>query len=300
MDEEIIRVEALAWLDVVSGAGEMEMTRDQLANDFSFRGVRFPLIDRGKGIRRPGGWSAALSITTTAPKSGSPAPYDDVEGADGLHRYKLRRDEGGKHENEGLRAAMGDGLPIAWFFGLRPGVFSVISPVYLVAEEPEQSQFVLALSPAQRMITPGSTVEAGLRAHLMRETRQRLHQRVFASQVLLAYRERCAVCSLNHRPLLDAAHIIADNQPRGLPIVENGLALCKIHHAAYDRNILGVRPDYRVEIREEILLEVDGPMLRHGLQELHGGRLMALPSRRQDQPDPDRLEERYVQFRNAS
>lgn len=190
-------------------------------------------------------------------------------------------------------------MPIAWFFGLRPGLFQVISPVYLLAEEQAQSQFVLARSPAQRMATPGSTVEAGLREYLIRETKQRLHQRVFSSQVLFAYQKRCAVCSLNHRPLLDAAHIIADNQPRGLPIVPNGLALCKIHHAAYDRNILGIRPDYRVEIREEILLEVDGPMLRHGLQELHGGRLMALPSRRQDQPDPERLEERYVEFRTA-
>ena len=237
---------------------------------------------------------------TAAPKSGSPRPYDDVEGADGLHRYKLRRDPGGERENDGLRVAMRDGLPIAWFFGIQPGVFNVISPVYLLAEEPEQSQFCAGTLARSTARTPGSVVETRLREYLMGETKQRLHQRVFASQVLMAYRERCAVCSLNHRPLLDAAHIIADNQPRGLPIVENGLALCKIHHAAYDRNILGIRPDYRVEIREQILLEVDGPMLRHGLQELHGGRLMALPARRRDQPDPGRLEERYVAFRNAS
>src|SRR3712207_7569771 len=45
-------------------------------------------------------------------------------------------------------------------------------------------------------------------------TRRRLHQPVFASQVMVAYETRCAVCSLNHRELLDAAHIIPDSAPR--------------------------------------------------------------------------------------
>jgi predicted restriction endonuclease len=38
-----------------------------------------------------------------------------------------------------------------------------------------------------------------------------------------------------HAALLDAAHIILDTEPQGEPTVRNGLALCKIHHAAYDR-----------------------------------------------------------------
>ena len=89
---------------------------------------------------------------------------------------------------------------------------------------------------------------------------------------MLAYNESCAVCSLHHRELLDAAHIIPDSDPlgRGVPVVANGLALCKIHHAAYDANILGIRPDYVVEIHHRLLDEIDGPMLRHGLQKHHG------------------------------
>nr|WP_246323925.1 HNH endonuclease [Petropleomorpha daqingensis] len=113
---------------------------------------------------------------------------------------------------------------------------------------------------------------------------------------MLAYETRCAVCSLNHRELLDAAHIIPDNDPRGAPVVANGLALCKLHHAAYDKNILGIRPDYTVEIHHRLLHEVDGPMLRHGLQEHHGRPLMQVPARRVDRPDADRLMERYEAF----
>jgi hypothetical protein len=51
----------------------------------------------------------------------------------------------------------------------------------------------------------------------------------------------------------------------GLPEVPNGLALCKIHHSAYDVNILGVSPEYRVHIRSDVLREHDGPMLKWGL-----------------------------------
>jgi putative restriction endonuclease len=135
---------------------------------------------------------------------------------------------------------------------------------------------------------------------MFRETKHRMHQPVFASQVMLAYETRCAVCSLAHRELLDAAHIIGDKEPDGEPIVPNGLALCKIHHAAYDKNVLGIRPDYVVEISQRVLDEVDGPMLRHGLQAHHGQSLMKVPTRRANRPDPDRLSRRYARFLAAA
>ena len=297
--EELIRAAALAWLQTVTLDGSLPITRDQLANDFVGAGARFPLVDRGRGIRKPAGWRGALSITTAAPKSGRARPYEDKEGPDGLHRYKLRRDHGGTAENEGLRVAMREELPLIWFYGLEPGLFQAIFPVYLTAEEPERDQFVMALTPDQRTVQPGSRVEDTLRRYLITETKRRLHQPVFASQVMLAYETRCAVCSLNHRELLDAAHITPDNDPRGLPVVTNGLALCKIHHSAYDQNILGIRPDYVVEIHHRLLDEIDGPMLRHGLQNHHAKPLMQLPRRRADLPDPIRLAERWAQFRAA-
>jgi putative restriction endonuclease len=187
-------------------------------------------------------------------------------------------------------------VPLIWFYGVAPGVFNAIFPIWLTAEEPEEDQFVLALTEGQRSVQPNSPVEENLRRYLIAETKRRLHQPVFASQVMLAYDTRCAVCRIGHRELLDAAHIIPDTDPRGLPIVRNGLALCKIHHAAYDRNILGIRPDYVAEIHHRLLDEIDGPMLRHGLQDHHNRPLMQLPHRRLELPDPTRLEERYAKF----
>jgi putative restriction endonuclease len=75
--------------------------------------------------------------------------------------------------------------------------------------------------------------------------------------------------------------------------------MCKIHHAAFDHHILGVRPDYVAEIRTDVLEEHDGPMLRHGLQELHGSKLY-VPRVPGKQPDRLLLEARYERFRAAS
>lgn len=296
ISEHYVRAAALEWLSSVTLDGTIPVSRAQLRDDFRIAGDRFPLVDAGRGIRRPRGWSAALSILTATPEGAPSRPYDDSEGADGLHRYKLRRDQGGAAENEGLRRAMLEQVPLMWFYGIRPGLFHAIFPVYLIAEEPEHDQFVMALTEEQRQVRPGSKVEAALRQYLLTLTRQRLHQPVFASQVMVAYDTRCAVCSLNHRELLDAAHITPDSDPRGNAIVSNGLALCKLHHAAYDRNILGIRPDYTVEIHHRLLDEIDGPMLRHGLQDHHGRPLLQIPARRSDRPDTDRLMQRYENF----
>jgi putative restriction endonuclease len=82
-------------------------------------------------------------------------------------------------------------------------------------------------------------------------------------------------------------------------VVPNGLALCKIHHAAFDQNIIGIRPDAVVELNSVLVETTDGPMLRHGLQEVHRTTLW-VPHAPGKRPDPERLEVRYDQFRRAS
>ena len=76
------------------------------------------------------------------------------------------------------------------------------------------------------------------------------------------------------------------------------LALCKLHHAAFDRHILGIRPDLVIEVRHDILDEIDGPMLRHGLQGFNGERIHA-PRAAGLRPAEDFLAERFELFRKA-
>ncbi|MBK7707252.1 MAG: hypothetical protein IPJ30_16260 [Acidobacteria bacterium] len=56
-----------------------------------------------------------------------------------------------------------------------------------------------------------------------------------------------------------------------------------MHHAAFDANILGITPDLVAEIRDDILEEIDGPMLQHGLKEMHRTRIIT-PFRSSEKP----------------
>jgi len=82
-------------------------------------------------------------------------------------------------------------------------------------------------------------------------------------------------------------------------VVPNGLALCTLHHAAFDAHLLGVTPDYVVQLRDEVMDEEDGPMLIHGLQGFHGAHLL-LPRREAWRPDRSLLEERFARFCRAA
>lgn len=293
-----LRRAAMAWLDERASGGEEFVTGDELA-PFRFEGQRIALVDRQRGIRKPAILEAALSIKTTYTPQGQEPPYADREGRDGLLRYKYRGNDPGHAENVALRQAHDRQLPLLWFVGVAPGIYLPRYPIWLVADEPQQLQFVVAMDESQRQVPTWSPMEEAVREYIHRVTKQRLHQPLFRARVLQAYETRCALCHLGHGQLLDAAHILPDTHPRGRPVVPNGLSLCKIHHAAYDQNILGIRPDLHVEVRQDILTEIDGPMLRHGLQEA-AGMQVSVPRSREAQPDPSSLEERYEQFRSAA
>ncbi|CAN7479968.1 HNH endonuclease [Knoellia sp. LjRoot47] len=253
-------------------------------------------MDMQRGIRKPAVLDAALSFRTVYRPDGAIRPYDDAVGSDGLIRYKYRGTDPQHPENRGLRVAMERRLPLIWFFGVGPGVYLPTFPVFIVGEEPKQLQFsVDAVSGGS--LNPESPLEETLRRYITVETKRRLHQPIFRATVMRAYDTRCAVCALGHSSLLDAAHIVPDREEGGVAAVRNGLALCKIHHAALDARILGVRPDYVVQIRADLLDEIDGPMLKHGLQERHGQPLMVLPRSHRERPDPLLLEQSYANFR---
>ncbi len=292
-----LRRAADQWLTVRTNDGNRPIRWDEL-EEFEFDGRLFKLRDRQRGIRKPAGMTAALSITTVYAPPGSTRRYADEIGADGLVRYKYRDDRRGEADNLALRAAKDAGVPLIWFFGVGDRHYKPIYPVFVVGDEPAQEQFVIAPDTVRGVVNPGETDEH-LRRYAWRQTRQRLHQPVFRATVLRAYATRCAVCSLRHPELLDAAHIVADRVEQGIASVRNGLALCTIHHRAYDVSVLGIRPDLVVEIRRDLLDEIDGPMLEHGLQRRHGQRLMAVPPARIDRPDPDLLDQRYQEFRTA-
>jgi putative restriction endonuclease len=301
--DERLRAAMFVYLDRVSNHGIQDVTTDEL-NAFEFDGNRISLLQHMRGIRVVSGLPAALSIRTTFATRPEDRPYEDAEGPDGYFRYKWRGTDEEAHDNVALRVASTERRPLAWFVGVAPGRFTPIYPVWLVGEEPADHQFVVAFDEVMRddWSSEGRLqhpADLALRREYAEATvRRRLHQPVFRQRVLVAYNSQCALCRLRHPELLDAAHIKEDSDG-GEPIVPNGVAMCAIHHRAFDNNFLGIRPDYVVEIRADVLGEEDGPTLRHSLQGLHLEPIL-LPRQIAARPDASLLDERYERFRSAS
>jgi putative restriction endonuclease len=297
--DERLRSSALAFLRVVQLRTGGPVRHEDVAR-FEFEGERIPLMDRQRGIRKPRMLDAALSFRTVFASRPDQRPYADERGVDGYQRYKWRGTEPDHAENVALRRAMTARLPLIWFQGIAAGLYLPVFPVWLVDEEPTDHQFAVALD-LEQMHTWGGSSDATIielrRAYAERVVRERLHQPVFRAQVLAAYGDRCALCRLRHHELLDAAHI-RDDALGGEPVVTNGIAMCKIHHAAFDGLLMAVRPDYAIEVRPDVLAEQDGPTLRHALQGLHGSAI-ELPRQRAARPDRELLDERYERFRRA-
>ena len=147
---------------------------------------------------------------------------------------------------------------------------------------------------------PGGPVSTpDMRRYALREVRVRLHQQRFRQDVLRAYGQRCTVCALRGHDFVQAAHIVSDPSPEGVAAVINGLALCAIHHLAYDRNLLGIDPTGVVHIARSLRDERDGPMLREGLQGFHGASIRK-PRLASEHPDPDRLSMRFADFESVA
>ena len=291
-----VRAAAFEWLsDQVAQHGDV-LPRPLLADGFSLDGRRVPLLGP-QGIFKPAVIEVPLSITTVP--SG---PYDDGFDHENVLQYRYRGEDPFHRDNRGLRFAMERRLPLVYFHRVVPSRYVAAWPVYVVGDNPARLSFEVQVDDAEHV---GLGVEQGFavsedateerRRYITAKVRYRLHQRAFRERVLLAYQRECAFCRFRHQELLEAAHITPDVDPLGEPVVSNGLALCHLHHGAFDRHFVAVRPDLTIEVRPDLLAETDGPTLVHGIQALHG-RPVAVPRKKDERPDAARLVRRYEDF----
>jgi putative restriction endonuclease len=292
-----IRLSAFDWLTERRAEFREALPRARL-EEFAIGGRRIPLMGPS-GIWKPAACELPISITTVIA-----GPYADSFDSDkGALRYAYRGTDPHHRDNVGLRRAMRERVPLIYFHAVGRGMYAAAYPVFVVADDPMALFFTVqvddlraVLAGAVGALAAGEDATEPRRAYVTATFRRRLHQVAFRERVIRAYQERCALCRLRHHELLDAAHITPDREAEGDPVVSNGLALCKLHHAAFDSFFFAVTPDYVVEVRPSVLAETDGPMLVVGLQQIHGQRIH-LPRRQVDLPDPARLASRYEQFR---
>ena len=248
-----------------------------------------------QGIFKPRDFQFPLSITTS-PDS----PYRDAFSADGYLLYKYRGTDPNHPDNVGLRQAAARNIPLVYFHGVIRGKYLASWPVFIRGDDPVAMEFSVAVDQMlMAMNQSNDDPEAQIRRRYVTAlVRQRIHQQAFRERVVAAYRSQCAMCRLRHAELLDAAHIVPDSE-EGEPVVSNGLALCKLHHAAFDQFLISVTPGYSIQVRRSILLEEDGPVLEHALKRLHGV-VIQIPSRSQEQPDRDHLAQHLQKFQDAA
>lgn len=143
-------------------------------------------------------------------------------------------------------------------------------------------------SDADRAIEKDAT---GKRRTVLAQVAKQLRDSSFKDRVLSAYAMTCSMCGVQLR-LIDAAHIVpaarANNDK-----TSNGLALCGIHHRAFDRALLTVKPDYRVALNPIELVQLKSGALDAGLRRFRAllRPQILLPPDNRDRPDPKLIEE---------
>ena len=281
----------------------------EIKRGFAFKGEKIHLATKARGIFKPRQMHTLLSIKTVTPRPGRRVWYDDqhqVEQSIFEEReyfdYAMMAGGPNASGNLLLKRAWTEKTPIIYFMGLSPERYVPIAPAFIYGWDARSG--TCQIGPGKIVGTPTSIVEqrpfepADDRRYYLSQTQQRAHQAIFRAAVMDAYKDCCAISGLRETSLLDAAHIVEDkHQTLGQPVVCNGLPLTKIHHAAFDSNLIGVDPDYRIHVSDQLLDLTDGPMLE-ALKGVDGNRIR-LPKRAIDCPDPERLEERFARFRAA-
>ncbi len=283
---------------------EEPLSAASLRQGFEFKGRRIHLLSRALGIFKPNEMRTVLSIRTSVPRAGRKLWYDDqriahrnIYETDKIVEYSLAHGDPCKGNNLRLRMAWEQQFPVIYFLGVAPALYHALMPTYITDWDPVQRKVKLEFGlPDQPKSSPPESDD--VRHYVVQTVKQRLHQATFRERVIAAYEGRCAMSRLKEPHLLDAAHIVSDkDEMLGQPVIVNGLPLSKLHHAAFDANLIGIDPDYRVHVSERLRRLNDGPILE-AMKQLQDQKLN-LPKNAKDYPDKDRLAVRYERFQAA-
>ena len=244
------------------------LTAKLLSAGFDFEGTRIPLINPQRGIFKLRHMRFLLSIKTVVPRRGGKVWYDDQREAhrqiyqgDGTVDYAFMGNDPEAADNRWLREAHEHQVPVIYFLGVTPGRYQALIPTFISGWNSAslKASISFGLPDHDDLSTPPHAAE---RRYALRVVKQRLHQDSFREAVITAYSGRCALSGLREHRLLDEAHIVSDkHELLGQPVVPNGLPLSKIHHAAFDADLIGIDPDCRVHVSECLLTQHDGPTL---------------------------------------
>lgn len=142
---------------------------------------------------------------------------------------------------------------------------------------------------------PDAVSDAEIAAHspparqrAMVSVRRSARSAKFGERVLKAYKYRCAFCGVQ-LGLLDAAHILPVAHPDGVDQTSNGIAMCTLHHRAYDNGLITFDERFRVHLDEKVITDLEAEGRSGGLPEFRKGLkpTIQVPDDPADRPIPD-------------
>jgi putative restriction endonuclease len=161
-------------------------------------------------------------------------------------------------------------LRILHDFGSSAADFATLQRAVAVPEQPDE-----VVSTTERQIT-------------MAIVKRRIRDATFRKRVLTAYGNRCAFCGLQLN-LVEAAHILPVSIDNATDATNNGVALCVLHHKAYDNSFVTFDENYQIMINETQLREFRRINLDGGSDNFIKNlrKLVDLPPDKRDRPNPD-------------
>ena len=279
---------------------------DAIHRGFQIGSERIHFANKARGIFKPRQMSAALSIKTVVPRAGRPTWYSDqglasskLDALTGLWRYDLARGGLDDPTNRALQKAKDRNAPLIYFIGVHEATYQPVFPVWVEHLDPELGHVLLATADiGDNRLSSVAVARNNLPLSVdtswtLRTTRVRNHQAWFSTRTKAAYQWRCAFSGLPVRQLLVGAHIVPDAEG-GPASVRNGICMTTLHHTAFDSNLIGVDPDFRIHVSPSLRDQNDGTLLAN-LKDLAGQRIQ-LPDNPMDKPDSNLLEQRFNQF----
>ena len=125
----------------------------------------------------------------------------------------------------------------------------------------------------------------GPRRIVMTSTQRALRDIDFRRRVLCAYEHRCAMCNIQLN-LLEGAHILPVVHPESTDDTSNGVALCVLHHRAFDKSYVTFDSSREVHVNQRVIDELRSESLDGGLEDFqHALRTcIRVPPDRRDWP----------------
>ena len=290
MSDTALRSAALAAVQTLWRRFGDAVPYSAIAEGFSYEDERVPFLSTFEGMYKPTTLArGALSVRSTLASR-----YTDERLSDDRTWYEYSPHDS---RNRWVRENLEDGTPLLYFLQVRPkpGVeYLIFAPTEVIEDDVAGHRFLLDLSPSHLYEPiPDHAPRVFERRYGVSHSTVRLFQAHFRRSVLAAYRNRCAVCVLRERPLLDGAHLVPDREEIGEPRVSNGLSLCATHHRALDRDLLGITPELNVHVFRERMEHPDEDAAE--ILTRYDGASLRLPREPADQPDRDLVAWRWEQ-----